>query len=452
MSISIETFTQLTTCRITKSTLEDMEQKYHDSLEQIALLEAEISGQDDLKIELQRVKDELRDTSEELAVATNKLEAFNQNHGHGSPGRIGPELMRKSSRLNFYHAGGIPEDSTIPSGKLENPYLTTNMHSKSQAPRLTSSRSLRKIHGMLDQMKSLETRVANFKSSLPKPITPTKIPAHIPTSPSPRPSSKASIHSHRETSTPVNDGYSSPTLTATQNSSNIPRLRVSNEILSRSNEDTYSARNKRRSLTSEMYYTNHPTSPVTEDEVTLGRSRSAAGNYSPSKPKHGGRGSIDGNLDLSNETSDPHRRHDSKRFGGSYQGSARTQSILPPPTSRNSTDIPSFSGLSLNEMPSKTLAPHPSAALLYSHSNRSSNNMDPPSINTTRKPRSKPSLTGFDSYSNPFYYPSHNSSANASTLSLPSQTSGANPANSSRPGSTFGMLHSRQTLGHGRLA
>lgn len=161
--------------RITKSTLEDIELKYHSALEQIAMLEAELAGNEDLEIQIQRLKDELRDTTEELSAAHRKIESLTSQVEH--------QLQTRTSKLNLsdksprsskvslpygFHPQQIPEETVV-----KDSVPSSSRTSRASLPPLTSSRSLRKIHGMLDQMKMLESRVANFKSSLPLPVTPT---------------------------------------------------------------------------------------------------------------------------------------------------------------------------------------------------------------------------------------------------------------------------------------
>lgn len=474
----------LTQSRITKSTLEEMEERYHDSLEKIALLEAELSAQNDTKIELQRTKDELRETTEELAVATGKLGTLTaNNHSQDHASQTSPlasrkdsrpsDLHRKSSRLAFYHHNnGIPENSTVPSGKLEPlgaPY-STRLHTK--PPRITASRSLRKIHGMLDQMKSLETRVANFKSSLPKPITSsTTLATQLPLSPASRPSSTIPRQIPVE-HMPLNEIPRSPPSSAISNASNIPvpRSRMSSDQLPRTYKDQYPEeyRKKRQSMTADMFGSARPVSPFNSvDDYTRSTGRSLASSYSPSK-SHSTHSSIDGSLNLlAHESPDWHKRRDGKN-GVSRHSSVETRS----PRLRHSVDVISFAGFNIGDSGhsqgvTSAPVPHPSAALLYSHSNRSNGNMGGGPLhpanhtnlnhyNKQSKPRSKPSLTGFDvpfnsATNNPFPHPPHHS--NNSTLNLPTPAAPGitTAAATSKPGSTFGMLHSRQPLGHGRM-
>ena len=48
-----------------KSSLEDVQIKYDKAMEDVALLQAELASAETLKIENQRLKDELRDLKEE---------------------------------------------------------------------------------------------------------------------------------------------------------------------------------------------------------------------------------------------------------------------------------------------------------------------------------------------------------------------------------------------------
>ena len=465
-----------------------MEQNYYNSLEQIAMLEAELSGRDDMKIELQRAKDELRDTIEELSVANGKLEvlvATNQgNYGSSSLGtnkeNRAPELLRKSSRLTFHHSKGIPENAVVTSNNtdsMEIPYIS-HLHAKSPTNRLSSSRSLRKIHGMLDQMKSLENRVANFKSSLPKPITPTKLSTQLPSSPPSRPSSRMAA---QNLDAAIDIQYSTQ---SSANSSNsyipVPRFRMNQDqfppVTSQESfreeqkflSSSSSSRNKRHSLSIDMCSSGRPRSPQRYyDDTNLHRSQSAAGNHSPERHLNLSVARVPNDVftEAPPSTSDSQAMHDSKRLGGSSQGSKRTESTKSKlPKARHSVDSIQLSNLSVTEAQAPAPTPHPSAALLYAQSSRSSGLMGPPvpmnSIGHHHdyKPKSKPSISGFD-FSNQFYYPSHHaagSAASVSTSSLTSQNvgkgSGGTGSTNSRPGSTFGMLHSRQPLGHGRLA
>jgi hypothetical protein len=51
-----------------KSSLEDIQMKYDKATEEVALLQAEVASAENLRIENQRLKDELRDLKEEFTL------------------------------------------------------------------------------------------------------------------------------------------------------------------------------------------------------------------------------------------------------------------------------------------------------------------------------------------------------------------------------------------------
>jgi NUDE protein, C-terminal conserved region len=58
--------------RVVKSSLEDVQSKYDKATEEVALLQAELASADTLRIENQRLKDELRDLKEEFTLLKEK--------------------------------------------------------------------------------------------------------------------------------------------------------------------------------------------------------------------------------------------------------------------------------------------------------------------------------------------------------------------------------------------
>jgi NUDE protein, C-terminal conserved region len=58
--------------RVVKSSLEDIQMKYDKATEEVALLQAELASAETLRVENQRLKDELRDLKEEYAVVKEK--------------------------------------------------------------------------------------------------------------------------------------------------------------------------------------------------------------------------------------------------------------------------------------------------------------------------------------------------------------------------------------------
>lgn len=237
--------------RITKTSLDELEKKYHDSLEEIALLESEVSGKEDLQVDLQRTKDELRDTKEELSVAQTKIDTLqrekedlqnsNQTLQHKLSTSNTPRIMKTGGGTAF-RVSSDPSSHTnnqqIEIPAQQQPQPMTPLHEEVSTTnamainKMSSSKSLRKIHGMLDQMRNLEYRVAHFKSSLPKPASPNSTNSSGGHSRSN--SNPASPNTGSPRRTFSNDNNNSPIDSSSPNSqSQLPVLRRSSSILDR---------------------------------------------------------------------------------------------------------------------------------------------------------------------------------------------------------------------------
>lgn len=349
------------------------------------MLEAELSSRDDLRVELQRTKDELRDLTEELAVANSKIDTLTSTNTAPALPRDTrqTDISRKSSRLNV-HYQGIPENAVVTSGKTSISY--TNAFAKPTMPRLSSSRSLRKIHGMLDQMKSLESRVANFKSSLPKPVTPTKLPS----SPS-RSSSRTGLKSELSS-----EGLFSQ-LSSGNNTSSIPVSKFRNSPSLNSLNKSQSHADSHRSPSRNNSNTNisanaRPKSPHKHSESIPQRSQSAAGHRPPVislPPKYE-------TMHKSTLSAD----QSSNGYYKGHMGRTASLSVARSPKSQKSIDT-LFHSMSISES-------------------------------------QEPSMYQFEGKRSVF-----------------SNTAPKNPNGDQdaplRPGSAFGMMHSRQPVGHGRM-
>jgi hypothetical protein len=367
--------------RITQSTLEDIEQKYHNSLEQIAMLEAELSSRDDIQIELQRTKDELRDANEELAVAQHKIEVLSTSTINNKENRYPTnELPRNPSRLN-----GLPGGHDKRSTSNSNHTLQQHKHLIDADMKMNSSRSLRKIHGMLDQMKNLESRVATFKSSLPKPVSSSvKLSTSTATgnnqSSPPRPRSNSRLSNKGDT---LQDG-----------GSHIPISRFRNSP---------SMSNIKASINFDAHSDNRPMSPPQ-------RTRSSVSNYS-SHYHHSHHHSDMKKLADVDEKGATLKRHESNKFGGSYQGSVgggtRSTSLH---GKTHTVDLSSFNNLSINNSPTKMRQPTPFSSENIKNYKPRTRGEPIPDERSQRKP-----------------YPMDK-----------------------RPGSAFGSLHSRQAIGNSR--
>jgi hypothetical protein len=71
--------------RVVKSSLEDIQAKYDKTTEEIALLQAELASAETLRIENQRLKDELRDLKEEWTLLKEKAQSQPVNELTSSP-------------------------------------------------------------------------------------------------------------------------------------------------------------------------------------------------------------------------------------------------------------------------------------------------------------------------------------------------------------------------------
>lgn len=343
------------------------------------MLEAELSSRDDFQIELQRTKDELRDANEELAVAQHKIEVLsssstsNINHKENRP--PANEISKRSSRLNVQT--GSHDKRLTSTGNYK---VQQQKHLIDTDMKMNSSRSLRKIHGMLDQMKNLESRVASFKSSLPKPVSSSVKLSNSTTSGNqsspPRPRSNSRISNKGDV---LQDGNSHIPVSRFRNSPSMSNIKAS---------------------TFEMHPDSRPMSPPQ-------RTRSSVSNHSSHYHHHYTDLKKIPDVDEKNSL----KRHESKKFGGSYQGSigggTRSTSLH---GKTHTVDLSSFNNLSINDTPVK-VRPTPT------YSNDSINNYK-------IRPRADPVFEERN-YRKPYN-------------------------TEKRPGSAFNSLQSRQAIGNGR--
>lgn len=150
--------------RITCSTLEDIQTRYNEALENVAILEAELAAKDVLMGEHHRAKEEIKDLTEELEHTRKKLATRDQELEEANK-RI---MMAPPATGNNVatHRRAVSGTAQVSAEGYLTPLASTG------AKPLSSSRSMQFIHGLQSQMRSLESRVAHVKSSLPKPTTP----------------------------------------------------------------------------------------------------------------------------------------------------------------------------------------------------------------------------------------------------------------------------------------
>ena len=237
--------------RIVMSSLEDVESKYNQSIERSVMLEEEIRGgeleREALRIELQRLRDELSDLKVEQEITVEKLNntmAMAAKYGHGSLHHVPPPKFpsplsdtstvltedspctpattpsgASASTPQSDHSGPpsppISEISTTPPSQssritspLNDPATTprparglSSSSSSSSRPKkhsrgpslgaansalpMPTSRSLNQIRGLIGQMQRLEQRVQSARSKLPGP--PLATPPRPPLPPPPPP-------------------------------------------------------------------------------------------------------------------------------------------------------------------------------------------------------------------------------------------------------------------------
>lgn len=201
--------------RIVKSSLEDLETKYNVSIERAVMLEVDINAgeaeREGLRIEVQRLKDELADLKIEQEITQEKLQhALAMTSKYNRPGYQSPisedsasvisDAMpitprnRSQKSVNTGVTSPTPpsppisETSTTASGssRLSTPFdpsstprpaqysKTRHGRGSSVGPSATGipipqSKSLHQIRGLIGQMQRLEQRVQSARSRLPAP-------------------------------------------------------------------------------------------------------------------------------------------------------------------------------------------------------------------------------------------------------------------------------------------
>lgn len=214
------------------SSLEDIESKYNHSLERGVMLEEEVrlgeQERESLRIEVQRLRDELSDLKIEQEITVDKLNntmAMAAKYGNGSLYHVPPPKfpsplsdtstvltdspstrmttpsVASTSTPQSDHSGPpsppMSEISTTPSqscrvtAQLNDPSTTPRQRDNSQKLRkdsrsaslsgasalpMPSSRSLNQIRGLIGQMQRLEQRVQSARSKLPAPTVTTPPP------------------------------------------------------------------------------------------------------------------------------------------------------------------------------------------------------------------------------------------------------------------------------------
>uniref|UniRef100_A0A1D1YD85 Nuclear distribution protein nudE-like 1-B n=1 Tax=Anthurium amnicola TaxID=1678845 RepID=A0A1D1YD85_9ARAE len=123
--------------RAAKSSLIDLENKYNKAIERNVILENELEGKSALIVQVQRLKDELKDVSIELAILKNKQD-----------GDLGPPTPSS--------------EPVSPPEKKEtyNPLPTTNTVGKP----MDQNSTVRMVQEMVGRVKSIEARLVSCRS------------------------------------------------------------------------------------------------------------------------------------------------------------------------------------------------------------------------------------------------------------------------------------------------
>lgn len=167
--------------RATKSSLQDLESKYNKAIERNVLLENELEGKNQLIVQVQRLKDELRDVHIELAIMKNKED-----------GELGPPTTTTVQRHQDSRPGSAMSLDIPPP---PSPTLGTNPHSN---PVLM-------VQEMVGRVKSLEARLVSCRSLVTPLLAPPPSYSTTPLSPT-----TLSNHSPSITSSPAKHRSSSP--------------------------------------------------------------------------------------------------------------------------------------------------------------------------------------------------------------------------------------------------
>lgn len=235
--------------RIVKSSLEDLEQKYNQGIERGVMMEEEIrlgeQEREQLRIDCQRLKEELSDLKIEQDITLEKLNnamAMAAKYGHGSLHHVPPPSLQSpmsetsSSVLSCSpttpttasaiststpQSDHSPTPPSPPMSEISTTTSNTNDPALTPRPKiyqrsrnsrgpsfgstvntaipLPPSRSLHQIRGLIGQMQRLEQRVHHARSKLPGPVnTPPKgSPRNISFIPT-----TVTIRSHKKTRSP----------------------------------------------------------------------------------------------------------------------------------------------------------------------------------------------------------------------------------------------------------
>lgn len=182
----------------------DLESKYNKAIERNVILENELEGKNQLIVQVQRLKDELKDVSIELAILKNK-----QDGEYGPP----PPSSEPVS------PPALPEPVSTPKKEIPSPRVAPSSNQNNN-PIDQNSNTVKMVQEMVGRVKSIEARLVSCRSLVTPLLAPP--PSYSTTMPlssnSPPPSPKGysphrslkgayrrpSIHKSKAFSMPVN--------------------------------------------------------------------------------------------------------------------------------------------------------------------------------------------------------------------------------------------------------
>ncbi|CAG8613391.1 4230_t:CDS:2 [Funneliformis caledonium] len=171
--------------RAAKSSLIDLENKYNKAIERNVILENELEGKNLLIVQVQRLKDDLRDVNIELAILKNKQD------GEYGPPPPSSEPVSSPPRKEFYNPPPQPKPTIITNSQKAD---AMNTQVNSIDP---NSNPVKMVQEMVGRVKSLEARLVSCRSLVTPLLAPP--PSYSTTMPlasnSPPPSPKARMDS-----------------------------------------------------------------------------------------------------------------------------------------------------------------------------------------------------------------------------------------------------------------
>lgn len=174
--------------RAAQSSLMDLENKYNKAIERNVILENELEGKNHLIVQVQRLKDELKDVSIELAILKNK-----QDGEFGPPPPSSEPVSLPPKKEEFYNPP--PQQPQVAPINRNPPQVATMNTGKISDQ---NSNTVRMVQEMVGRVKSIEARLVSCRSLVTPLLAPP--PSYSTTMPLPSNSPPPSPKSRFDTS------------------------------------------------------------------------------------------------------------------------------------------------------------------------------------------------------------------------------------------------------------